>query len=159
MTPKEDALIWSRTANGVFSVKSGYQEEINSVFPPTFEASISAPISSSSIWKGIWSLDCHPKINLFWWKACSNAFSYQQRFILEALLSGTSLCRICGVEVESIMYMLFRCGRTREVFSCFSAGSNHSLHLACLGLIRSWKFLTINVLWLALWFGIAGLFG
>ena len=67
----EDKLFWSRSSNGVYSVKSGYKLIMESEMkdnPTTSNFSL-----TKKVWKGIWSLRIPNRVKTLMWRAGSDA--------------------------------------------------------------------------------------
>nr|XP_023897448.1 uncharacterized protein LOC112009346 [Quercus suber] len=74
-----DELIWPHSANGVYTVKSGYrflQTEFQNQQPGQ-----SNPLMLKPLWKGIWSLKVPSKVKNLVWRAVKNSLPTKQNLV------------------------------------------------------------------------------
>ena len=102
----EDKLVWPHTANGVYSVKSGYN------FLAKEKAS--SPLAASflddgrSIWKTLWTLSVPNKIKNFLWRASKEAIPVKKNLVARKVLSE-DVCDHCHAATEDVHHALWDC--------------------------------------------------
>lgn len=76
--------------------------------------------SINGVIEKVWKVKTAPKINIFMWKALSNALSVNDGLRSRGLMVDAR-CQRCGYEGESINHVLFTCPVARRVWaqSCF----------------------------------------
>ena len=112
-----DDRVWPYNKNGSYSAKSGYhklKEEIVLVN----ERPTSSHRVDEMVWKIIWQLKVPSKIQIFLWRACSNAIPV--RWLLwKRRVVESPICSVCNIEEESVEHLMLGCEWTRGVwFEC-----------------------------------------
>lgn len=76
--------------------------------------------SINGVIEKVWKIKTAPKINIFMWKALSNALSVNDGLRAKGMKVDVR-CQRCGQEGESINHVLFTCPAARRVWaqSCF----------------------------------------
>lgn len=76
-----DALIWTATKQGTFTVKSAYHALIQTQSgTSTSNASTSYQLPTW-LWRTLWKMPTAPKIRVFLWSICSNALATRENFV------------------------------------------------------------------------------
>ncbi|KAL8134789.1 hypothetical protein AgCh_009705 [Apium graveolens] len=99
--PATDRLAWSKTTNGKYSVKTGYQ------LWHARNIGVGS-ISQSNGWSNLWKLDLPHKLKLFLWRFCRNNVPVRSRLSSK----GVSLplnCPMCNLTVEDLLHVFFTC--------------------------------------------------
>lgn len=113
----EDRIVWSRSIDGIYSVKTGYRVLQNRI------ADSSNCIQSKG-WSRIWRLTIPHKVNIFIWRFCRNNIPVRTRLQSK----GVSLpltCPVCDTGMESMIHLFFECP---FAVSCWqSVGLRHGL--------------------------------
>jgi hypothetical protein len=68
----------------------------------------------SKSWTSLWSLNALQIVKVFLWKACNNLLPTKENLFKKRVVKDP-LCPICGVEVENICHMLWRCPSSCDV--------------------------------------------
>jgi ribonuclease HI len=116
-----DKWVWAKNSSGILSVKSAYREakdQADKVFEISSNASSSSLSLSPRIWRLFWSSKAQPKMKLFWWKAVSNAAPTAESLRSRAV-PVSPWCPSCGLEVETIEHILFRCREAKSIWKHF----------------------------------------
>lgn len=99
--PAVDHLAWSRTTNGKYSVKTGYQlwhaQNIGT-----------GVVAQSNGWKKLWKLDVPHKIKVFLWRVCRNNVPVKSRLTTKRVHLPTE-CSMCNSGVEDLNHLFFTC--------------------------------------------------
>jgi hypothetical protein len=98
--PSPDKLCWIANPKGVFSVKSVYKLHLSHTWP------------CNPCWKALWKCKLHERLKTLIWRIGCNALPTNLN-IFSRLSKGSPLCPLCGVEVESISHLFFKCEVTR----------------------------------------------
>ena len=102
----EDKLAWPYTANGVYSVKFGYNFLVKEKSSPPLAVSLQD--DGSSIWKKLWSLSVPNKIKNFLWRASREAIPVKKNLVARKVLSE-DICDHCQVATEDVHHALWDC--------------------------------------------------
>lgn len=76
--PVEDRLAWTRTTNGKYSVKTGYQLWHNR------NVGVGAVLQSKG-WSKLWRLDLPHKMKIFLWRFCRNNIPVKSRLSMKGV--------------------------------------------------------------------------
>ncbi|KAK0580330.1 hypothetical protein LWI29_000723 [Acer saccharum] len=105
----EDFLAWHYEKNGEYSVRSGY----NLALEQKISASVSNPGMANRWWNILWKLQLPPKVKIFVWRACWNAFpSLQNLWKRKVVVSP--MCNSCPSSVETSGHAIFWCKAAKE---------------------------------------------
>lgn len=89
-----------------YTTKSGYFIAVNRD---------EIPNADGFKWKrGVWNLECAPKVKLFSWKLLNKALPVGER-LMERHVPVDPLCKRCGCS-ESITHLLFQCRFAQRVW-------------------------------------------
>ena len=107
-----DELCWHYSADGCYTVKSGYNVGLE-------RSSLSASTSShalSSFWKKIWHSPLPKKVLIFIWRVLSNAIPTNVLFRSRRVRVSPH-CSCCDLEVvKDSSHVFFGCSRAQEVW-------------------------------------------
>lgn len=109
----EDTLIWPKSSDGTYSVKTGYRtlcEESSGDF-----ASVSGTGTRKIFWSGIWKLPVPGKIKHFLWRACSDSLPTKQNLWRRKTV-GCPKCEVCNSYPENTIHALWDCEDIRDVW-------------------------------------------
>lgn len=96
-----DRLAWSRTTNGKYTVKTGYQLwHAQNVGAGT--------VAQSNGWKRLWKLDVPHKIRVFLWRFCRNNVPVKSRLSMKGVRLPLN-CPMCNSDVEDLLHVFFAC--------------------------------------------------
>ena len=105
-TPQEDILIWPKTRDGNYSIKSGYQLlrelEINEL------ASLSDSGENKKFCSGLWKMKVPNKLKTFAWRACTNSLPTLDNLVKRKIVSSP-ICPMCKREPETVIHTLWSC--------------------------------------------------
>lgn len=103
LTRATDKLIWLGTKTGEYTTKSGYYSMVD--VGSYGEAAVAATDINWN--KGVWRLECVPKVKLFSWKLLKGALPVGERLV-ERHIAVDPLCKRCG-NSEYIVHIFFHC--------------------------------------------------
>lgn len=96
-----DRLAWMHSANGQYSVKTGYQYWHN-------QFSTCKRLSQSEGWSKLWKANVPHKTKLFLWRFCRNnlpvRYSLRRRGVCIPIT-----CPMCNTDVEHVVHVFFDC--------------------------------------------------
>ena len=98
-----DCLVWPRTRDGNYLVKTGYQ--LLGEFENREVASGSSNNDLRSFWKGIWKLRIPNKIKNFYWRACTESLPTLAN-LHRCKVINSPLCSNCGKDSETALHTL-----------------------------------------------------
>ncbi|KAG6721291.1 hypothetical protein I3842_03G106200 [Carya illinoinensis] len=101
---REDKMFWSFTANGMYTVKSGYhhQRQVEAL--------------ESTVWKKIWQLKVAPAVKIFIWKVCNEAIPTLANLKKRRVVEDSS-CIVCKSEPETSSHVLWGCPAATDVWN------------------------------------------
>jgi hypothetical protein len=111
---QEDQLIWAGTKSGIFCVRSAYHLEADR--RSREQGGPSNALSSSSLWKRIWSLKIPRVVIVFIWRACNEILPTRGNLFKRKIVPDP-LCPMCGLEPETSGHILWWCESARAVWS------------------------------------------
>ncbi|WCJ29809.1 Retrovirus-related Pol polyprotein from type-1 retrotransposable element R2 [Euphorbia peplus] len=129
----EDIMFWSCSKNGVYSVKSGYQQAES--IRRSNEGSSSTLRTQSKIWRIIWQSKVPPKVKLFSWKAVHNALPTLNELFKRGI-NVEDYCCFCGSVGETLSHILCSCFRAKEIWKLFNP--NIRIDKLYTGSIETW---------------------
>jgi hypothetical protein len=103
-----DTLIWRGTTIGEFTVWSAYHLEKEVHDHMIEEGSTSK--GCSGIWKLIWSLNLPNATKMLFWRACYIILPTKENLLKRGIVKEP-FCPICGLDVESLVHILWSCHR------------------------------------------------
>ena len=122
-----DCLVWPRTRDGNYSVKTGYQllEELEN----RGEASGSNSNNLRSFWKGIWKMRIPNKIKNFCWRACTESLPTLANLHRRKVVNSP-VCNNCGLNREIVLHALWECVQSQCCWARgFSSVKQTQMHL------------------------------
>nr|POE63869.1 putative ribonuclease h protein [Quercus suber] len=102
----EDKLVWPHTANGVYSIKSGYNFLAKEKLSPSL--ALSHQDDGRSIWKKLWSLSMPNKIKNFLWRVSTEVILVKKNLVACKVLAE-DVCDHCHVATEDVHHALWDC--------------------------------------------------
>ena len=100
----EDKLVWPHTANGVYSVKSGYNFLAKEKSLPS--SAFSHQDDGQSVWKKLWSLSVPNKVKNFLWRASREAIPVKKNLVARKVIAE-DVCDHCHVATEDVHHALW----------------------------------------------------
>lgn len=101
----EDLVIWPATANGSYTVSSGYQWLCN-------KSQLLGSVTDN--WSWIWKLSIPENMKHFIWLACHGNFPTKLLRVQRYMALNAS-CHFCGAATESILHVLKECPQAARV--------------------------------------------
>lgn len=96
-----DRLAWTRTTNGQYTVKTGYQL--------WHESNVGVgTIIQSNGWNKLWRLNLPHKIKIFLWRFCRNNVPVRRRLSAKGVRLPIT-CPMCMSDVEHMAHVFFDC--------------------------------------------------
>ena len=112
-TPQEDILIWPKTKDGKYSVKSGYQ--LLRAMEMSEAASVSDNGGAKKFWTALWKLSVPNKIKMFAWRACNDSLPTLNNLARRKVVQS-NICLSCIKEPETTLHALWGCEDIRAVW-------------------------------------------
>lgn len=109
-----DRNAWTKSADGQYSVKTGYhmwQER---------EVGLTGIIQSSG-WGKIWKLEVPHKVKVFLWRFSRNNIPVRNRLRLKGI-NVPILCTMCERDVEHLLHVFFDCAFANQCWCYAGAG-------------------------------------
>lgn len=110
---EEDLLIWPRTPDGIYSVKSAYQ-----LLASKSQQAQAGPLdvdAGKRFWNGIWKLQVLNKVRHFMWRASSESLPTNSNLFKRHILSDSS-CSLCEDHPEDVLHCLWLCDYAKCVW-------------------------------------------
>lgn len=105
-TIQDDVIIWPRSKDGSYTVRTGYQ--LLYEFENSNEATSSNPASSKAFWNRIWKLNIPNKMRFFCRRAYFEALPTLHNLFRHKVVDS-SVCISCGQHVETTIHALWDC--------------------------------------------------
>lgn len=96
-----DRVVWNRTTNGQYNVKTGYHLWFEQSRGP-------AVTTQANNWGKLWRLDIPHKVNIFLWRFCRNNVPVQKRLSTKGI-SLPILRPMCNTDIEHNIHVFFDC--------------------------------------------------
>ena len=100
---QRDCLVWPRTRDGNYSVKTGYQ--LLEEFENRGDVSGSSSSNLRSFWKGIWKMRIPNKIKNFCWRACTESLPTMANLHPRNVVNSP-VCNSYGLNRETVLHAL-----------------------------------------------------
>nr|POF03417.1 putative ribonuclease h protein [Quercus suber] len=107
-TPQEDCLVWPRSRDGNYSVKTEYQLLCELQNRET--ALVSNGDNSRNFWRGIWRLRIPNKIKHFGWRACTESLPTLANLYRSKVVTSPFCCN-CDRACETTIHALWECDK------------------------------------------------
>ncbi|XP_024006398.1 uncharacterized protein LOC112082916 [Eutrema salsugineum] len=101
-----DSLHWIHTADGAYSVKSGYHA-LRKLAHSTV-SNTSSFSNNQSLFTQCWKHNVPPKVKHFWWRVLHNALPTAVNLKKRKILHDDT-CQRCGEAPETVNHMIFQC--------------------------------------------------
>lgn len=96
-----DRVAWSRSKNGSYDVKTGYQFWYDQHIGENL-------VPQSGGWSRLWKLNIPQKIKIFIWRLCRN--NLPVHMLLRAKgINVPSTCPMCNADIEHLLHIFFDC--------------------------------------------------
>lgn len=112
-----DRIVWSKSTDGIYSVKTGYRVWQNLYAGNSRCAQLEG-------WSRIWRLSIPHKVKIFIWRFCRDNVPVRIRLKNKGV-SLPIMCPMCNVDVEHMLHLFFDC---QFANSCWqSVGLNYDM--------------------------------
>lgn len=111
-----DKLIWTKTRNDLFSVRSAYHLATTW----SFSSNRGTSFDNSTLkcfWKKIWCIPVPHKIRHFVWRACRDALPMKNNLLKRKFIQE-ELCEGCNEAPETVGHALWSCPKAKEAWDC-----------------------------------------
>jgi hypothetical protein len=105
---EEDQICWQGTTDGNYTVKSGYNDQINWESTNSNQGQISNNDTEAQMWKKLWNTKAPPKHIHLIWRILHNAIPTKPNLITKGILCD-SFCPRCYKAPESIDHAFLHC--------------------------------------------------
>ncbi|XP_065632260.1 uncharacterized protein LOC136068697 [Quercus suber] len=112
----EDKLVWAKSPNEKFSIRSAYAVATRLLLQPNRGASSNMGLGRQ-FWNRLWALPLPHKTRHFAWQACCDILPTKIN-LLKCKVVQDSLCDGCRMEVETTGHAFITCPRAYEVWAC-----------------------------------------
>ena len=109
----KDQRAWVGTANGDYTVKSGYHLAKEKFVVE--QGSCSNKHELKLHWNSIWAIKGSKVVKMFVWKACMNILPTKEHLVRKHVLTDP-LCPICKLVPETTDHALWNCSSARDVY-------------------------------------------
>ena len=109
----EDILIWPKSSDGTYSVKTGYKALCEESLGGSASGSDSGV--GSSHWSGVRKLKVPGKIKHFLWRACSDSLPTKLN-LWRRKITACPKCEACNSNPENTIHVLWDCEEIRVVW-------------------------------------------
>lgn len=96
-----DRVAWSRTTNGHYTVKTGYQHWCDSNL-------VHRSVTQASGWSNLWRLNIPHKVKNFLWRFCRNNVPVRKRLRAKGVALPI-ICPMCESDIEHKLHVFFDC--------------------------------------------------
>ncbi|KAK9991019.1 hypothetical protein SO802_026004 [Lithocarpus litseifolius] len=107
-----DKQIWSKTANGIFSVRSAYKIALE-MQKANVGGSVLDGGSLRAFWKKLWKFQVPNKVRHFVWRAAKDTLPTKTNLVKRHVIVD-DLCEECGLYAESLFHVSMECPKARE---------------------------------------------
>ena len=141
VTRQEDCLIWLRSRDGKYSVKTGYQLLLE--LDRKNRASSSDVNPPKNFWNRLWRIGVPNKVKVFLWWACSEALP-TRKYLLRRKVLNDPTCSFCSIHQEDMVHALCDSGSSRHLGTTPWLGSNRPplVTFSCWTSILDWSATT-----------------
>ncbi|XP_057431260.1 uncharacterized protein LOC130724076 [Lotus japonicus] len=109
--PESDQLFWLGTADGLYSVKTGYEFLQEVVAQDSPSSSLSRGLDQT-LWKRFWKAPSMPRVREVSWRVCTGALPVRTK-LRQRGVDVDSSCPLCGLEDETVDHLFLGCNITR----------------------------------------------
>ena len=105
-TPQEDILIWPKSKDGMYSVKSGYQ--LLCAMENSEAVSVSDNGEVRKFWTAPWRLKVPNKVKTFAWRTCTESLPTLNNLARRKVVQS-NVCLNCKRAPETVVHALWGC--------------------------------------------------
>jgi ribonuclease HI len=126
-SPMEDDIIsWQGTSNGLYTVKSGYNAQIEWEYDRSKTGQPSTNNMEKAAWKNLWKTKVPPKQIHLIWRILHNAIPLKPNLIKKGIKCD-SLCPRCYEAIETLDHTFLHCDWVRQIWFSSPLTINTSL--------------------------------
>jgi hypothetical protein len=111
----EDQLSWQGTKDGSYTVRSGYNAQIDWESIKYGQSQTSNNDKEAQIWKTLWKTNVPPKQAHLIWHILHNAIPIKPNLISKGIMCDT-LCPRCNKTTESLEHAFLQCESVRKLW-------------------------------------------
>ena len=112
----QDAMVWSFSKKGNYTVKSGYYVAKQLRMEESNMGETSMQRTNGALWSRIWKANVPNKIKIFSWRACLNILPAQEKLVRRRVMNEARCC-FCQNEAKLVLHVLWGCGATQDVWA------------------------------------------
>jgi ribonuclease HI len=112
---EEDLICWQGTKDGNYSVRSGYNAQMEWDDTQSGLAQGSNHLEEAHLWKKLWKIDVPPKQLHLLWRIIHKAIPTKINLLTKGILCDT-ICPMCNKEPETINHIFLQCEWARLVW-------------------------------------------
>ncbi|KAK3212224.1 hypothetical protein Dsin_016930 [Dipteronia sinensis] len=114
-TCRDDSMTWHYTADGEYTVRSGYSLGMcRMVADSNFGGSSNSGLENAeSFWKNLWRINVPKKIKLFLWKACNDWLPTRANLAMRWILVDSTYV-LCYRSPETTKHAFWGCAKLKE---------------------------------------------
>jgi hypothetical protein len=112
---EDDIICWQGTKDGHYTVKSGYNAQIEWAKSQKDQAQTSNPLKDKHMWDKLWKIEAPPKQIHLLWRILHNALPTKTNLLAKGILCD-SLCAKCGKSPETADHIFLQCDWARLVW-------------------------------------------
>lgn len=110
-----DVMIWLRSKDGEYTMRSGYQMARRIVKQEKDLGKSSKAAEGGQVWATIWKMEVPNKIRVFEWRACQDILPTRQNLFRRKVVNE-DCCEQCKKAPESVLHVLWECGVAQDVW-------------------------------------------
>ncbi|GAU28666.1 hypothetical protein TSUD_159480 [Trifolium subterraneum] len=114
---EEDVVCWQGTTDGSYTVKSGYNAQIEWESNNSAQAHTSNQLEDSPIWKNLWNIESPPKQLHLLWRILHNVVPVKSNLLKKGIVCD-SICPRSNKSPETIDHTFISCDWARMVWFC-----------------------------------------
>ena len=112
-TQQRDIITWPFTADGEYTVKSGYQFLMNELYKA--DSGPSSIAAAKELWHVVWHLQVPNKVKNLVWRACRNSLPTKMNLVRRKIITD-STCDLCQTSQEDVQHALYLCPKLTELW-------------------------------------------
>jgi ribonuclease HI len=117
-TSDEDLICWQGTKDGHYTVRSGYNAQMDWETITSAQAQPSNLLQGAHIWNKLWKIEAPPKQLHLLWRILHNAIPTKTNLLNRGIMCD-SMCPMCNKEPETTNHIFQQCEWARLVwFGC-----------------------------------------
>jgi hypothetical protein len=114
-TMEEDIISWQGTSDGIYTVKSGYNAQIEWDYNNSNSGQTSTNSKEAMAWKNLWKAKVPPKQTHLMWRILHNVIPIKPNLITKGIICD-SLYPRCYETTESLDHAFLHCSWVRQIW-------------------------------------------